>query len=692
MAIQSETLTSIYAFLGDFLAFLKNHRVLDSYIFAHSDVNDAVHAQRDEEFTEKLLDYLEQLQRILGTCSREKHYEELRPAEPYSCFVEREKACELPGDDGDAAKDNPGIVWEENAPGFEVTTRTEFDALFEITPKVDSQQPQVDCHNAEKSSTEEESDEETAQDEVSIDQQESTNFNAELTKEEHVENKKPEEQESLPLNETIPKGGPYICAACDKEFRDKATLTRHFRKHTGWKPFTCEHCQKRFSSKVNLNAHLLRTHNIGIEKALCCSVCGKLFSRKNSLDVHMLIHRESKPFECHLCQRSFAQKISLNIHIASQHTGELNHSCEICDKSFASVSALNTHRLSHGAPRLRCDLCGQTFRRPDVLKLHREVRHGPPRPRVHRCPTCDKAFRTPSQLAAHVRTHSTSSEPKKPHGRAKRTRSKASFLCSTCGKKCCRLKDHERRHHGDGDAPAPEPAFTCTYCPKTFVHKAKLQQHIVSHLEEPQYSCELCGSRFRRKDALDRHVARHADPQPFACDLCRRRYSSRSSLRAHVEARHAERPEERHHTCGVCGKVYLQKNSFTEHMKTHTGEFRYQCDTCGKQFVKRSHYESHVRVHSSERPYHCDTCKRSYKEQKHLREHMRRVHPQVLSLEALVASLGDEDVAVADSGIDPAAAGVGVDVGNVVQEVTLVAGDAEVAAVLTPFVVTGLPG
>ncbi|XP_046982847.1 zinc finger protein 2 homolog [Schistocerca americana] len=688
MAIQSETLTSIYVFLGDFLAFLKSHRFLDSYILVHPDVNDAVLAQRDEEFVEKLLNYLEQLQGLLGTCSREKHYGQLDATEPYSCFDEREKACKLPRHSSDAANtaedDNPGVEWQDNAAGFEVTPRAEsFDALFEITPKADSLEPQADCHNSEKSSTEEESGDETAQDQVAVDQEESTNCSGEVAKDNSVQNKKAEVQQSFPLGLTIPRGGPYICTACHKEFRDKATLSRHFRRHTGEKPFKCEHCRKCFSSKVNLSAHLLRSHNIGIEKALCCAVCGKLFSRKNSLEVHMSIHRDNKPFECHMCHRTFAQKISLNIHIASQHTGELNYSCEVCDKSFASASALNTHRLSHGAPRLQCDLCGQMFRRPDVLKLHREVRHGLPFPRTRRCPTCDEAFRTASQLAAHMRTHGVNSQPKKLHGKAQRTRVKASFLCSTCGKKCCRLKDHERRHHGDGQAPAPVPGFACTYCPKTFVHKAKLQMHIVSHLEEPRYSCELCGTRFQRKDTLDRHVARHADPQPFACDRCRRRYSSRSSLRAHVEARHTERPEASRFSCGTCGKVYLQKSSFIEHTKTHTGEFRYQCETCEKRFVKRSHYESHVRVHSSERPYRCDTCERSYKEQKHLREHVRRVHPQVLSLEALVASLGDEEVATVDGGVDPAASGVGV---------TLVAGHAEVAAVLTPFVITDLPG
>jgi len=46
-----------------------------------------------------------------------------------------------------------------------------------------------------------------------------------------------------------------------------------------------------------------------------------------------------------------------------------------------------------------------------------------------------------------------------------------------------------------------------------------------------------------------------------------------------------------HHTpngfqCGVCGKIFQQKNTFQNHLRSHReGEDPYQCDICGKTFA-----------------------------------------------------------------------------------------------------------
>lgn len=38
--------------------------------------------------------------------------------------------------------------------------------------------------------------------------------------------------------------------------------------------------------------------------------------------------------------------------------------------------------------------------------------------------------------------------------------------------------------------------------------------------------------------------------------------------------------------CGVCGKIFQQKNTFQNHLRSHReGEDPYQCDICGKTFA-----------------------------------------------------------------------------------------------------------
>ena len=45
------------------------------------------------------------------------------------------------------------------------------------------------------------------------------------------------------------------CSYCGKLFRDKWTLERHHRVHTGVKPFVCSVCGRGFSQKVSMKFH-----------------------------------------------------------------------------------------------------------------------------------------------------------------------------------------------------------------------------------------------------------------------------------------------------------------------------------------------------------------------------------------------------------------------------------------------------
>ena len=82
------------------------------------------------------------------------------------------------------------------------------------------------------------------------------------------------------------------CYKCDKTFRNKASLKRHFKfVHEKIKPHKCEKCVSSFSYKSDLKRHELSVH-LGAKFA--CDKCSKKFSSKDNLNRHLkVVHVEN---------------------------------------------------------------------------------------------------------------------------------------------------------------------------------------------------------------------------------------------------------------------------------------------------------------------------------------------------------------------------------------------------------------
>uniref|UniRef100_A0A8C6XA47 FLT3 interacting zinc finger 1 n=1 Tax=Naja naja TaxID=35670 RepID=A0A8C6XA47_NAJNA len=118
----------------------------------------------------------------------------------------------------------------------------------------------------------------------------------------------------LTVNGAGPRA-PFHCSECDKSFRYRSDLRRHFARHTELKPFQCPHCVKSFKHSFNLVNHI-RSHTG--ERPYRCTMCPKGFRDSTGLLHHQVVHTGEKPYCCHICELRFSSRSSLGRHLKRQ--------------------------------------------------------------------------------------------------------------------------------------------------------------------------------------------------------------------------------------------------------------------------------------------------------------------------------------------------------------------------------------
>uniref|UniRef100_A0A6V7HZE9 C2H2-type domain-containing protein n=1 Tax=Bracon brevicornis TaxID=1563983 RepID=A0A6V7HZE9_9HYME len=151
------------------------------------------------------------------------------------------------------------------------------------------------------------------------------------------------------------------------------------------------------------------------------------------------------------------------------------------------------------------------------------------------------------------------------------------------------------------------PKFPCEYCNLQFTFKSALaihrkKNHLKFMLADPEckkFKCHHCEKCFVDRNTFTHHVKFHepVEVEKFECPTCKKFFGSASILKNHIEAAHQDNDLEDAavHECDVCSVSYASARALALHKRKHT---------------------EHI----------CSVCERKFKYGKLLRQHLREVH------------------------------------------------------------------
>ncbi|XP_026214818.1 zinc finger protein 585A-like [Anabas testudineus] len=453
--------------------------------------------------------------------------------------------------------------------------------------------------------------------------------------------------------------GQYICPKCGKNLSSWLELKAHKRTHA-IEGLTCLACDKQFKDKATLVSHLKLHKKVqqSSPRSLICGDCGKVFGRMYHLKRHIMTHRKAmngERYKCPDCQKNFAFPEDLNKHLEI-HVKENNGTCPKCNATFNSPEELETHMGVH-EKSYTCNTCGKKFKVEYALKKHEQghlheqyycslcckrfikLSHYKRHILVHnrresKCPHCDSVFLQLTALKYHLRTH-TEERPYQcsccietfeekdaleqhclKHRKFKKEKPYSCTRCDYAFATLGELTEHMTSHEG-------EQPSNCPICGKTFLNKNKLEKHLTIHTGERRHLCSICGNGFPSAASLKLHIHIHTGEKPFKCSQCSKSFRSNSGLRLHSRQHMEVRPS---YKCPDCGRTYGRMTELKMHQRYHTGDKPYACTCCSKRFVSKDKLNVHMRIHTGERPYSCPHCGQTFTQTGDRNRHINKCH------------------------------------------------------------------
>lgn len=166
------------------------------------------------------------------------------------------------------------------------------------------------------------------------------------------EEEKSNKEITKPVNTKNGPPGEFSCNICQKEFKNKLSLSTHKRYCTEERlNTTCKTCSKTYKTFYEYRTHMETAH--GINPRHQCHECGRAFISPCKLEEHIMHKHDNIKHKCHTCLKEFTNKYVMMNHMKKEHAIDITarKSCTLCcpNQRFIGYNVYAEHlRDKHG--------------------------------------------------------------------------------------------------------------------------------------------------------------------------------------------------------------------------------------------------------------------------------------------------------------------------------------------------------
>ncbi|XP_055910891.1 zinc finger protein 665 [Eupeodes corollae] len=466
---------------------------------------------------------------------------------------------------------------------------------------------------------------------------------------------------------------PYICEECGKVLTSLATLKNHRFLHTGQQPpHECPQCFKRYITKNKLKEHMNRHAGI---RNFVCPHCGAKKSTRTELKTHINYHTKEKTYPCQFCGTVFNSIGNYSRHKRIVHEGIKDYPCSYCDKSFGKAETRKHHEMTHTGERPHeCNICHKKFIQPVALKKHKKIHlkaiAGQP----------DWCLFVYKQVACKV-------------NKMERFRDIQNYdihsSCRTCLESTKEIKysifaisDLQKKITVCTSLPAePDDGYPTNLCEPCYIKiedffnfqqmcistRKRYQMFIDSEKKlyktelgddandlstdliqftepkeekEDSYECsefpedDISNAKRQDDSSSDNDRDESDDDEPIVKYRVSNKDISSKDRKVNENAKTSEEiksfSSKINLECKICKKIFMNSDTFEEHMRTHEGLKPFACEQCDKSYARPGRLKVHIRVKHEGKPFSCPEpgCNKTLCTKQTLDKHIAELHSE----------------------------------------------------------------